>query len=185
MKRKLILAALSLLVMSNANALIVSVEGQGEINESEMVIQLTEAEEDPLTGEPVFTISGTLLCAESLSVKITRSENDITDEFCCAGQCTSGNKAQEETLSFTPNGIASWYAHVSPKTGAKTDFTIRYTFTQGTTENKVLEVRYSLDTQGIEDVQKADIRGTKAIKDGQVVILGQDNTYSIQGTIIK
>ena len=171
--------------MSNANALIVSVDGQGEISSEEMSIEVTDADEDPLTGARMFKVSGTLLCPEALTVQITRSENGITDEFCCAGQCTSGNKTQEETLRFTPDGIANWYAHITPQAGAKTDLTIRYTFTQGTSETKVLNVHFSFDAQGIENVQKDDLQSTKILKNGQVVILRQGNTYSVQGTIIK
>ena len=185
MKRKLILALSALLVMTNANALIVSVDGHGDINAEEMQIEVTGADEDPLTGERVFKVSGTLLCTENLSVQITRSEGGIADEFCCAGQCTSGNKSQEETLQFAPNGVANWYAHVTAKAGVPTDLTVQYRFTQGTTETKVLKVHYSLTAEGIEEVQWEKVQSMKMFKGGQVVILRQDNAYSVQGTIIE
>ena len=80
MKRKLILAALCLLGMNNANALIVSVKGHGEIDAAGMQISLTEAEEDPLSGNRVFVISGTLFADGPLTVQIARSEEGMNDE---------------------------------------------------------------------------------------------------------
>ena len=77
--------------------LIINVAGFGEIPAEGLHIELTQAEEDPLTGEMRMDVNGTLLCSSALSVSITRSEAGLEDEFCCADQCTPGNGEQTES----------------------------------------------------------------------------------------
>ena len=115
MKRKLILAALVLLGMSNANALIVNVEGYGDIETTGMQISLTDVKEDPLSGKWVFEINGSLLANGPLTVQIARSEEGIADEFCCAGQCTNGNGQKEESLNFATDDVVTWFVHFYPE----------------------------------------------------------------------
>ena len=56
----------------NAHALIVSVNGQGEIDE-QMVLTITEAEEDLLSGEKVMKVEGNLLTYNPLTVSVSRT----------------------------------------------------------------------------------------------------------------
>ncbi|MBR1878464.1 MAG: Omp28-related outer membrane protein [Paludibacteraceae bacterium] len=139
MKKISTLLAIVLMSFQTANALIVSIDGEGEIPEEGMELTISDAEEDPLSGEPVMELKGNLLATSQLTVQITRSEEGVTDEFCCGDKCTSGNSATEETLLFDVTGQANWYIHYTPK--EKSDVTIEYLFSEGT-ETLKLKVRY-------------------------------------------
>ena len=110
-------------------ALIISVAGQGDIPAEGMELTINEAEEDILSGDMLMKLEGTLLCTNPLTVTITRSAAGITDEFCCANQCTGGNGETSEDLSFTPDGMANWYIHYTPTPGSYE--TITYLFSDG------------------------------------------------------
>ena len=178
MKRKLILAALCLLGMNNANALIVSVKDHGEIDATGMQISLTEAEEDPLSEKRVFKISGSLLANGPLTVQIARSEEGIADEFCCAGQCTNGNGQKEESLNFTPSGTATWYVHFYPEWGKLTHSTTTYTFSDGD-QTLTLEVQFDFDSQDIESIHSSDARIQKVLKNGIIYIIKDNMIYHL------
>ena len=119
--------------------LVINLAGYGEIPEEGMRIEMTEAHEDIMTGEMVMELTGSLLCDTELTVNITRSEAGIKDEFCCAGQCKSGNSETTEQLTFTPNGMAEWFSHYNP--APNSDVTVSYTFSDGT-ESRTLTVQY-------------------------------------------
>lgn len=155
MKRNGIIAALLLLLAQSANALLVSVEGYGEIPDEGLQISVTEAEENPFTGEMVMELNGNLLCNDSLTVTITRSEEGLIDEFCCADQCRYGNEEKEEVMKFAPNGLASWFIHYSPL--ASSDVAIIYEFSDGT-ESYTLYVRFDYRAEGIENTSAEDRR---------------------------
>ena len=104
MKRNYLLLLLSVLSI-NAHALIVSINGLGDIPAEGLDTTLTQATVDLLSGETVMELKGSLLATEPLTVTITRSVAGLSDEFCCAGQCTSGNAETQETLQFTPAGV--------------------------------------------------------------------------------
>lgn len=176
MKRILMMAVTVCLSIMSANALIVSVEDHGEISAEGMEITMDQAETDPLTGVSTMGLKGSLLSQAPVTVTIRRSASGLTDEFCCANQCTSGNKATEETLSFTPNGDADWYTHYTPAAGSKE--TIIYTFSDGS-ESYALTVHYNYATQGIEDVQEDKAPCTKVIKEGILYIIKGNKTYTI------
>lgn len=176
MKRIWMMAVAVCLSMMSANALIVSIDGLGDIPADGKEITMNEAETDPLTGEIRMGLKGSLLSRTPVTVTIRRSATGLTDEFCCAGQCTSGNKEKEETLHFTPNGNAGWYTHYTPAAGSKE--TITYTFSDGG-ESLVLTVHYNYETQGIEDVQEDKASYTKVIKDGILYIIKDNKTYTI------
>ncbi len=127
-KMYLFLTAFMLLFSVSANALIVSVNGHGEIGENGMELTLSEAEEDPLSGIPTMSITGSVLCNSSLQVTIRRSANGIRDEFCC-GQCTAGNQTTEETLNYSPDGLSTWFMHYFPAENSYE--TIEYLFSEG------------------------------------------------------
>lgn len=174
MKRNWIILLGCLLWAINANALIVSVNGQGDIPEEGMEITLTEARQDPLTDKLTVELDGTLLSTEPLTVTISRSAAGIQDEFCCADVCKSGNGQTEETINYTPNGVASWFAHFSP---ADTYVTVVYTFSTAT-ESRVLTVHYNV-TQGLDDVQSEQTPCTKFIRNGLLFIQHGDKIYHL------
>ena len=173
MKRNGIIAALCLLWTIIAQALIVSVNGHGDIPEEGLEITVTEAEEDILTGEPLVTIEGKLIYNGALHVTITRSVAGIEDEFCCAGACTSGNGQTTETLDFTPSGLTDWFAHYKP---ADTCTTVVYTF-QGD-ETRTLTVHYNV-TQDIDTVVEQETPTRKILKDGIIYIINNENIYHL------
>lgn len=143
-----------LLFTNSANALIVSLEDYGDVPETGLSVTLTEAEEDPLSGEMQMKLQGSLLCTAPLTVTIARSESGLTDEFCCAGICTAGNEERSETLNFNPSGIASWFIHYTPE--PQSDVTVIYTFTDAA-ESRTLTVHYIYNAQALEKVQTPDV----------------------------
>ena len=148
MKRICIVISSLLLLVHTANALIVNVDDYGEVPAEGLEITLTEAEEDPLTGLKLMELQGNLLCTAPLRVTIVRSEADVTDEFCCAGQCIAGNKQVSQTLEYTPQSIASWFTHFTPAEGQ--NVTIVYTFTDAD-ESRTLTVHYNYGSQAVEN----------------------------------
>ncbi len=166
--------ALISLISFHANALIVSVNEYGDIPEEGMEITINEAEEDLLSGEMTVKLNGSLLCDEALTVHILRSAAGIEDEFCCAGACKSGNEETEETLHYTPDGKASWYAHFSP---TDTYVTVVYTFST-TSESRVLTVHYNV-TQGLDDIQGDQTSCKKFIQNGLLFIQHNDKIYHL------
>ncbi len=150
MKKISTLLAIVLMSFQTANALIVSIDGEDEIPEEGIELTITEAEEDPLSGEQVMELSGNLLASSQLTVKITRSEKEVKDEFCCGEKCTSGNSDIEETLQFNVNGMENWYLHYYPK--EKSDVTIEYVFSDETDTLK-MTVHYLYGTEDIEAVE--------------------------------
>ena len=159
-------------------ALIISVAGQGDIPAEGMELTINEAEEDILSGDMQMKVSGTLLSKNPLTVTITRSAAGITDEFCCANQCTVGNRETSEDLSFTPDGMANWYIHYTPTPGSYQ--TITYLFSDGS-ESRSLTVHFDYTTQGVETVEsrKSKVESKKILRDGILYIITDNKTYTI------
>lgn len=170
---------LLLLLSIPAHALLVSVNGYGDIPAEGMQIELTELEEDILTGDLMFKLDGSLLSTNPLTVTIARSAADIEDEFCCAGQCTAGNGELSEELEFTPNGMANWYVHLTPD-GIFGSYTITYTFSDGT-ESRTLTVRYIDAADAIETItdHQSPITIKKVLRDGIIYIETETNIYHL------
>ncbi len=174
MKRNYLLLLLSVLSI-NANALIVSIYGLGDIPAEGLDTTLTQATVDLLSGETVMKLDGSLLASDPLTVTIARSQSDLSDEFCCAGQCTYGNAETQETLQFTPAGMAQWYVHYMPVPGS--DVQITYTFSAGG-EERQLRVHYVYTAEGMESVRPTDsVR--KVLRDGHLYIIQPNNTLQI------
>lgn len=173
MKRKL-LVTLICMISLHVNALIVSVNNYGDIPDTGMEITLTEAEEDELTGKMTAELNGTLLCNEPLTVTINRSSTGIEDEFCCAGECKSGNGQTTETMEFTPNGLANWFTHFQP---TNSFVTIVYTFSTAS-ESRTLTVHYHV-TQGLDDVQSDVVPCRKFIQNGLLFIQHGNKIYHL------
>ncbi len=150
MKKIFTIIATALLCATNANALLVSVQGHGELDEEGMSLTIEEGKEDPLSGNYEMGLEGYVLTnSGTLNVTITRSEAGLSDEFCC-GTCTFGNEETSEELSFEcGDKRQSWYVHYSPAPGS--DVTITYVFTDGT-ESRTLTVRYVRKSQGIDNI---------------------------------
>lgn len=177
--KRVLLTVISLLMLHSANALIVSVAGYGEIPETGTDILVTDAEQDPLTGKQVMKLEGNLLTsAAQISVHIYRSASNLIDEFCCGNNCTAGNGLQEETKTFDVNGVVQWYTHYTPQAGS--DESIRYVFDDGI-ETRELRVRYTYATDDVEQVHSLAPSATKELKDGQLFILRDGQTYSVTG----
>ena len=157
-------------------ALIISVAGQGDIPEQGTELTVKEAEEDILSGDMLMKVSGTLLSTNPLTVTITRSEEGLKDEFCCAGQCTAGNGETSEDLSFTPGGMANWYIHYTPTPGSYK--TITYLFSDGS-ESRSLTVHFDYTTQGIQNTDHSVDRVQKVLRDGILYIITDNKTYTI------
>jgi len=175
MKRNWIILLGCLLWTINTHALIVSVEGEGEIDEL-MELTITEAEEDPLTGDNIMEIKGNLLTSNPLTVSITRSSTGLTDEFCCAGQCTFGNRETTEELHLSPNGMASWYIHYTPQ--ADSNESIEYRFDDGQSV-LVLRVEFNYEAQGMENVEdtKSKAKSKKILQNGIIYIIQDERVY--------
>ena len=157
-------------------ALILNLTGYGEVDEQGVDTTLTQAVIDPLSGELRMQLEGTLLTDQPLTVTITRSQAGITDEFCCAGQCTFGNREMAETLLFAPKGVASWYVHYVPESDSDTQIT--YTFSDGI-DTLEIQVIYRYSAQGIETItnHQSPITNKKVLQDGHLFIIDHSKKY--------
>ena len=166
-----------LLGATNAHALIVSVEGQGDVPAEGMELTIDQAEEDELSGKTQMELKGNMLStATPVTVTITRSETGVEDEFCCADQCTAGNGELSETKQFNPTGVVSWYAHYTP--APLSNVTVEYRFEAGG-ESRTITVHYIYDQEGVENVQSTTHKVRKTLKDGVVYIETENKTYTI------
>lgn len=180
--KRIVIILCALVAMQRANALIVSVNGEGEVPEEGLELLVTEAEEDILTGEFVMKLEGDLLSsAEQITVHITRSASGLKDEFCCGNNCTAGNGETSEVKTFAIDGLSHWYTHYTPVEGS--DETITYVFDDGE-QSLELRVHYLYSTDAVEEVDIDAKRTTKRLQNGQVIIEHHWKTYTTTGTII-
>lgn len=174
MKRKFLLLPLLLLCL-NAHALILSVNGYGNVPAEGLDITVTEAEIDILTGEPTMILKGELLASGPLTVTINRPSTGLSDEFCC-GQCMPGNGETQQILNFSPSGIVEWYSHYIP--APNSDLTITYTFSDGY-DTRVIRVHYIYSTEGMENLRESTSQPRKVLKNGILYIVNDSKTYTI------
>ena len=170
------ISAVFCMMALNAQAIVVEVDGQGELTEEGMEFSVNEASIDPLSGLPVMCIEGTLICNGALTVNITRSNAGITDEFCCAGQCKTGNGETTEILNYTPEGLSDWFIHYNPAAGSNE--TITYTFSEGA-ESLTMTVHFNYDSQDVEQISATQKGSQKILKDGIVLIIKDDKVYHL------
>lgn len=170
------ISAVFCMMALNAQAIVVEVDGQGELTEEGMEFTVNEANIDPLSGLPVMSITGTLISNGALTVNITRSNAGITDEFCCAGQCQAGNGKTTQLLNYNPSGFATWYIHYNPAAGSNE--TITYTFSEGA-ESLTMTVHFNYDSQDVEQVSDTYKGTQKILKDGVVIIIKDDKVYHL------
>jgi len=159
-------------------ALIININGYGEIPAEGMEITLDQPTTDILTGQPMFKLDGTLSGTTALNVTITRSETDLVDEFCCAGQCLPGNEELSQWIQLTfSEENTNWFVHYSPQPAS--NVTITYTFSDGTDE-RVLRVNYVYDAEGVEAVTGNPSPITrKVLRDGIIYIETENNIYHL------
>ena len=181
MKRNWILAAM-LLLFTHANALIVSIDGYGDIPENGLEITLTQAEMDIATGEMQMELQGSLLCTAPLNVSILRSATGLSDEFCCTGACTAGNGETSQTLNYSPAGPVDWFIHYYP--AANSDETIVYTFTDAD-ESRTLTVHFQYSTEGIDPIIHCPSSTRKILHNGMLYIEQEGKIYDAQGNQIS
>ena len=170
------ISAVFCMMALNAQAIVVEVDGQGELTEEGMEFTVNEASIDPLSGLPVMSITGTLISNGALTVNITRSNAGITDEFCCAGQCKTGNGETTEILNYTPEGLSDWFIHYNPAAGSNE--TITYTFSDGA-ESLTMTVHFNYDSQDVEQISATQKGSQKILKDGIVLIIKDDKVYHL------
>ena len=170
------ISAVFCMMALNAQAIVVEVDGQGELTEEGMEFTVNEASIDPLSGLPVMSITGTLISNGALTVNITRSNAGITDEFCCAGQCKTGNGETTEILNYTPEGLSDWFIHYNPAAGSNE--TITYTFSEGA-ESLTMTVHFNYDSQDVEQISATQKGLQKILKDGIVLIIKDDKVYHL------
>ena len=174
MKRKLLLLPLLLLCL-NTHALILSVEGYGEVPTDGLDITIDKAEIDFFTGEPVMKCEGSLQTYSPLTVTIDRPSAGLSDEFCC-GQCIPGNGALQQVLNFSPAGSSTWFGHYYP--ASNSDLTVTYTFSDGA-DTRVIRVRYIYSTQGVENLRESTTQPRKVLKEGILYIVNDSKTYTV------
>ena len=167
---------LGLFLTINAQALTVYINDKGAVPAEGIELTINEAEEDLLSGEMTMKLEGTMVCYEPLTVTIERSKEGLVDEFCCAGLCKAGNEELTETLSFTPNGEATWFIHYMPEAGSRE--TIVYTF-RGENAFK-LTVVFDDSTQGIQHTDPCVDGVQKILRNGIIYIIKDNKTYTIQ-----
>ena len=179
MKRILVILV-AMMAMQSAKALIVSVNGEGEVPTEGLDLLVTEGAEDVLSGKYTMELSGTLLSSTGqVTVRIYRSASGLEDEFCCGIECTAGNGETEETKVFTVSGVASWYSHYVPAPGS--DETIRYVFNDGEQQLE-LRVQYVYSTEGLEEsCQSSVVSSQKVLREGQVVIRSGEKVFDMNG----
>lgn len=179
--KKLIFTLTALLLMQSAQALIVSVKGEGEVPEEGLNLLITEGEEDILTGKYTMELEGDVLIESGeLEVQIIRSAAGLEDEFCCGNNCTAGNGETEETKTFNINGLAHWYTHYVPVLGS--DETIRYIFRDGEQSVEV-RVQYVYQADAVEAVSAETPASRKVVRDGQLYILRDGQRFSVTGAV--
>jgi len=178
MKRNWLILAISLLWTMSAHALIVTVNGHGDIESEGMAITLDEATEDILSGKVQMELSGTLLADGPLTVTITRSATGLDDELCCGDKCQAGNQELSETRQYAAtDDIVTWFIHYAPQPSS--DETITYLFDDGV-DQLSLTVRFVYAAQGVEEVnfQPAE-RNRKVLQNGIIYIIQGDKIYHL------
>lgn len=162
--KKLFVLTMSVMLTMMSNAMILSVNGYGEIDE-DTEIKVSDYEEDELSGSKLMELRGNILCTSSqLVVEITRSEIGLEDQLCLGQQCTPGDKQLKQTMTFDVNGAMSWYTHYNYVEGKV--YTVEYKFIDGE-DVVVLTVAYGAQSEGIENVYSSVVR------EGVYTIFGQ------------
>lgn len=176
--KRLLFTLMTLLVIQHSQALIVSVNDEGEVPEAGMNLTVTEGDWDILSGKYTMKLEGEVLTTSGeLTVQIIRSIDGLTDEFCCGNNCTAGNGELEETKTFNFNGLAHWYVHYEPVAGS--DETIRYIFRDGS-ETREINVQYVPQIDAVT-ITSAAPKARKIVRDGQICIMHDGQLFDLTG----
>ena len=95
-----------------------------------------------------------------------------------------GTESLSETAKRRPEQIAAYVEEAQGEALAWSDATTFYTTSDQTKNVPIYKYVRSLP-EGIEDVQSDDVQCTKVIRDGQICIIRGEQTYSLQGQIIR
>lgn len=183
--KRLFLLAFALCAMQSSYALIVSIDGEGEVPEQGMQLTITQGEADVLSGRYIMTLEGEVLASSGqLTVQITRSAEGMEDEFCCADNCTAGNGLMQEAHTFTLSGLSRWYVHYMPTPGS--DVTVNYLFSDGE-QSRLLTVQYHYVSDGVPDTENdaSAAHAGKVMHNGQLMISRNGEYYTPNGICIK
>lgn len=177
--KRLVFTLLTMLVIQSTQALIVSVNDEGEVPEEGMNLTVTQGEEDILSGKYTMKLEGEVLTTSGeLTVQIIRSKAGLTDEFCCGNNCTAGNGELEETRTFQFSGVAHWYVHYEPVVGS--DETIRYIFRDGS-ESREINVQYVPQIDAVTTTTSVAPKARKIVRDGQICIMHDGQLFDLTG----
>lgn len=163
--RKLTLLFLGMALCSAMQAMTLSVDGVGFIT-NDTTIEVSEAEENPISGDMVMEIKGNLIANGTVTVEFSRSEEGVADQLCIGNTCNPGNEQYQQTMTFQVDGMANWYTHYTPtKRGT---YTIQYCFT-AEEETICLTIRYRCEfLSALNDVRVSDTQ-----REGVYTIFGQ------------
>ena len=176
--KRLLFTLMTLLVIQHSQALIVSVNGEGEVTEEGMNLIVTEGDWDILSGKYTMKLEGEVMTATGeLTVQIIRSIDGLTDEFCCGNNCTAGNGELEETRTFQFSDVAHWYVHYEP--AASSGETMQYIFRDGS-ETREINVQYVPQIDAVTTTSAAP-KARKIVRDGQICIMHDGQLFDLTG----
>lgn len=137
--------------------LLISVNNHGEISGDSLEITVQDAVFNPMKEVMQMNVEGNILVSDAvnnaLAVSIFRSEEGLTDEFCCGTDCRAGNGLTTDRGSYDVSawsGPQSWYVHFTPAAGGA-NVTMRYIFSDGVNQ-KTLIVHFIYEGTGLDEV---------------------------------
>jgi len=152
--KKIYTSILMLAVAGMMQAMTMSVDGIGFIN-NDTTITVTEANEDPISGELVMGVKGNIVANGELTVVINRYTTGIEDQLCVGSACNPGNQEATQTMVFNLTGMSNWYTHYAPKHSGT--YTIEYCFT-AESQTIRLTVNYTYLFSSLNEVKSQPAR---------------------------
>ena len=133
-------AAVSRLQAVSDMQMLLSVDGVGQIK-NDTTITISVSEQNPLTGKVQMGVTGSLVCKGQFYVTIEREDTAVQDQFCCADKCVNTNEEKRQQMSFTSDGISSWYTHLYPT--EEKIYTVTYIFNSESKQPIRLTIKYN------------------------------------------
>ena len=130
---------------------------------------------------------------------VHKNAGTFTDEmtlWVCANYKGSVSASQWKQLTISPYSANTNWTFISVSinvplnmVGANTVFGFKYISSNSSAKWQIKELKLNAecatDEQGIEDVQSDEVQSTKVLRDGQVLILRNGKTYTMQGQEVK
>lgn len=115
-------------------------------------------------------------------------ENLVLDDFTNVPMGIKTTDATEYTLYFA--GLTGSFSIYDTKEGVTIDCTETYRFKiEDAEKNSVINDRFVFNYkdkhEGLGDVPSDQVQSTKLLRDGQILILRGDKTYTLQGAEVK